>query len=153
MFRAGVWGSVCSEGFTPGSAAVACKQMGFASGQLLAGATRCNANGNYFCATSPHVAQRPLRCIRMSRSERLIDWKIDRLKNERSRDWQIERFERLRDWKIVNRLKDREIDRLINWKMDRLKIERSKDWKIERMREWEIERLWNDWKIEKLNDE
>ena len=56
MFRAGVWGSVCSEGFTPGSAAVACKQMGFTSGQLLAGATRCIGNGKYFCATPPHVA-------------------------------------------------------------------------------------------------
>jgi len=57
MFRAGVWGSVCSEGFTPGSAVVACKQMGFTSGQLLPGATRCVANGKYFCANPPHVAE------------------------------------------------------------------------------------------------
>lgn len=57
MFRAGVWGSVCSEGFTPGSAAVACKQMGFTSGQLLAGATRCIANGKNYCANPPHVAE------------------------------------------------------------------------------------------------
>ena len=73
MLRAGVWGSMCSEGFTSGSAAVACKQMGFASGQLLAGATRCIVNGNYFSATSPHVAQRPSQCIRMSLPDRLID--------------------------------------------------------------------------------
>jgi len=57
MFRAGVWGSVCSEGFMPGSAAVACKQMGFNSGQQLAGTTRCIANGKYFCANAPHVAE------------------------------------------------------------------------------------------------
>jgi len=57
MFRAGVWGSVCSEGFTPGSAMVACKQMGFASGQLLVGATHCIANGKNYCANPPHVSE------------------------------------------------------------------------------------------------
>ena len=49
-------GLVCSEGLTPGSAAVACKQMGFASGQLLAGAMRCIADGKCLCATLSHEA-------------------------------------------------------------------------------------------------
>lgn len=56
MFRAGVWGSVCVEGFTQGSAAVACKQMGFTAGELHAEASGCKTQQHLFCAVPPHVS-------------------------------------------------------------------------------------------------
>lgn len=49
MFRAGSWTPVCREGFTPGSAAVACRAMGFA-GAAAALPGRCASfRGENFC--------------------------------------------------------------------------------------------------------
>lgn len=56
MFHGGAWGSVCTEGFTPGSATVACKQMGFLSGEVPAGSRGCIFNEKDFCSSPPHVA-------------------------------------------------------------------------------------------------
>merc|ERR1712050_310836 len=42
IFHGGSWGSVCAEGFAPGSADVACKQMGFSGGNVKASASHCS---------------------------------------------------------------------------------------------------------------
>jgi hypothetical protein len=53
IFYSGVWAPVCKEGFSPGSASVACKQMGF-SGH--SGSKSCSAQG--LCGTTPpHVSE------------------------------------------------------------------------------------------------
>merc|ERR1711879_982477 len=52
MFHAGSWGSVCAEGFAPGSADVACKQMGFSGGNAKASSSHCSGDG----CVPPHVS-------------------------------------------------------------------------------------------------
>merc|ERR1712039_397369 len=52
MFHAGTWGSVCAEGFAPGSADVACKQMGFSGGNIKASSSHCSGDG----CMPPHVS-------------------------------------------------------------------------------------------------
>lgn len=46
IFHSGVWGSVCGAGLSAGSAAVACKQMGFSGGQVGAAADCSGPGGN-----------------------------------------------------------------------------------------------------------
>ena len=52
IYRNGLWGPVCSSGFTLGSANVACKAMGFAGAKSSTGASRCfKSDGENFCGT------------------------------------------------------------------------------------------------------
>jgi len=58
MFRSGDWGSVCGEGVTAVSAAVACKQMGFSGGQVDAVRVDCAGRGGYAaCSSPPHISE------------------------------------------------------------------------------------------------
>ena len=58
MFTSGAWGPVCSEGFSAGSAAVACKQMGFAGVAAPAATVACaSLDGLNYCSdAAPHVS-------------------------------------------------------------------------------------------------
>ena len=42
MFTSGAWGPVCAEGFADGSAAVACKQMGYAGVATPSASVACS---------------------------------------------------------------------------------------------------------------
>merc|ERR1711982_49708 len=53
FLHAGSWGSVCTEGFAPGSANVACKQMGFSGGSVKASSSPCSGDG----CMPPHVSE------------------------------------------------------------------------------------------------
>ncbi len=58
MFRGGVWGPVCSDGFSVGTAAVACKQMGFSGGAPLAPLACSSLIGlSHCCPMPPHVSE------------------------------------------------------------------------------------------------
>lgn len=59
MFTAGAWGPVCSEGFAAGSAAVACKQMGYAGAAALSATSTCASAGgpNYCSSVAPRVSE------------------------------------------------------------------------------------------------
>merc|ERR1712190_508813 len=59
MFTSGEWGPVCAEGFAASSAAVACKQMGFAGVAAPAAILTCVSVGglDYSSGAAPRVAE------------------------------------------------------------------------------------------------
>merc|ERR1719191_2278000 len=58
MFTSGKWAPVCAEGFAAGSAAVACKQMGYAGVAAPAATATCASVGgvDYCTDVAPHVS-------------------------------------------------------------------------------------------------
>jgi|EP00927_Polykrikos_kofoidii_P003212 hypothetical protein len=55
--RQGAWETVCSEGFTHGSALIACKQMGFDGSTKPSISQTCNAFGLDFCSSPPGLSR------------------------------------------------------------------------------------------------
>jgi len=55
--RNGVWESVCSEGFTHGSALLACRQLGLDGASKPTIAPTCDANGVNFCSSTPGLSR------------------------------------------------------------------------------------------------
>jgi len=61
IYDGGAWGSVCSEGFSAGSAAVACKQMGFV-GSATPGSSQCSSYAELGYCSEGAVAVSHVSC-------------------------------------------------------------------------------------------
>jgi deleted-in-malignant-brain-tumors protein 1 len=55
--RHGEWESVCSDGFTQGSALIACKQLGFGGATKPSILPTCDSNGGNVCSSTPGISR------------------------------------------------------------------------------------------------
>ena len=84
----GNWGTVCNKGFTDISATIACKQMGFMSGNLLKDSedniVNCqNVNGDNLCGDIlTSIIMTSVRCNDNSEIKRLIDCRYVKINSE-----------------------------------------------------------------------